>query len=399
MKLIKPKPVPACYIDKDFPELIDCRFEHTVSKTEASLKYLGPQISPEVWGQILSFFSWTYQESHSESQVRLYVNPKLKEWRAWAFPQKSGTGMTAHELTLEELKRGTEETPEMTKARFAAWGVPASGDWIRFGSVHHHCGCSAFQSGTDETNEKSQDGLHITVGKIDEARHDLHCRFYINESCFDPDMSVFWDVGDFVREKIPDNLYDACARHQMTEPSDAEFPKEWKDNFMEVKWSPSQVSIPVTGVGTYYHGRDWRADWEPNGPSGVTKLSRKETKQQKRYWLRVGETISEMERDFIVMQMEDEEVVKTLDQLDVDPWKSIIKICVENGVSLEDVTQGFKAKLANRKFIADSKHNGKPVVTVAPEGHGPDCLCAECRAAKASAPADDQTGQFWGGME
>ncbi len=33
-------------------------------------------------------------------------------------------------------------------------------------SAHHHCSASAFQSGTDEENERGQDGLHITVGRM-----------------------------------------------------------------------------------------------------------------------------------------------------------------------------------------------------------------------------------------
>jgi hypothetical protein len=92
-----------------------------------------------MWHQVLSFFRWTHKEMNSESQVRLYVNPKLGRWGAWAFPQVARTGMSAREMP-------TPETPEKAQERFASWQSEPSDDWLYFGTVHHHCSASAFQA-------------------------------------------------------------------------------------------------------------------------------------------------------------------------------------------------------------------------------------------------------------
>ena len=80
---------------KEFGGLMTCILEHDIAKTTADYEWTGPKMDPEMWRQVLAFFRWTYPTTKSESQVRLYVNYKTRVWRAWAFPQKEGTGMTA----------------------------------------------------------------------------------------------------------------------------------------------------------------------------------------------------------------------------------------------------------------------------------------------------------------
>ena len=156
---------------KDVPGLLQCRVDYEVKAAQGRLDYAGPPIAPELWHQVLSFFRWTHKEMQSESQVRLYVNHQLGRWGAWAFPQEARTGMNARELPVQEQ-------PEQARARFAAWQSEPSDDWRYFGTVHHHCSASAFQSSTDEANERNQDGLHLTVGRMDAEHHDVHARFY-----------------------------------------------------------------------------------------------------------------------------------------------------------------------------------------------------------------------------
>src|ERR1041384_4955878 len=146
---------------KEVSGLLSCRLDYEIKSGKGWLNYNGPKFIPEMWHQVMSFFRWTHKEMDSESQVRLYVNPKLGRWGAWAFPQVARTGMSARELP-------SPETPEKARERFASWQSEPSDDWLYFGTVHHHCSASAFQSSTDERNEWNQDGLHITVGRMDE---------------------------------------------------------------------------------------------------------------------------------------------------------------------------------------------------------------------------------------
>jgi hypothetical protein len=222
---------------KELPGMLTCVLEHEVTKTQANLQWTGPKISPEVWNRILSFFRWTYDTTHSESQVRLYVNPD--GWSAWAFPQEARTGMMAKELDTEDARRQRE--------LFAGHQY--------FGTVHSHCAMGASQSPGDEANETGRDqnaehgdcGLHMTVGKLDQAVYDLHARLYISGHRFDPDMSWFWDVGH-VLDGVPaqflkDNAKDQIARMQMCvpPPADYPFPEQWKSNLIEVKREPVQT--------------------------------------------------------------------------------------------------------------------------------------------------------------
>jgi hypothetical protein len=213
---------------KEVPGLLAYEIEYEVKTAKGRLEYSGPKFAPEMWYQIMSFFRWTHNEMQSESQVRLYVNEKLQRWGAWAFPQQARTGMTARELPLQE-------TPEKAQERFATWNSDPSDDWLYFGTAHHHCSASAFQSSTDERNEWNQDGLHLTVGRLDGDRHDLHARLYLGGNCFEPDMSLFWHIEPELAAKLPRELHHEVVRFQMCEKIDVDFPSAWRANIVEVK--------------------------------------------------------------------------------------------------------------------------------------------------------------------
>ncbi len=220
---------------KEVPGLLVMEICHKIQESKGEFAYIGPKFPPEMWHQVLSFFKWTYDTTHSESQVRLFVNIELGRWAAWAFPQQARTGMSAQEL----------QTPEGEEQR----RMFSDGDgWLYFGTVHHHCSATAFQSGTDETNEKNQHGIHITVGQIDKDMHDLHVRFYLKDSRFEVDMSKFWEIGP-ISHITPPEVHDRIARWQMSLQSTVEFPAIWKTNLIEPPVIPFQ-----SGVGNGHHG-------------------------------------------------------------------------------------------------------------------------------------------------
>lgn len=242
--------------EKAYDGLLHVKLVHKIESTAATANYIGPRIDPVLWHQILSFFDWTNTEHHSESQVRLYVNPAVGRWAAWAFPQEARTGMSARELAGEEFDR--------QRARFDA-------SWIYAGTVHHHCSGGAHQSSTDESNERTQDGLHITVGKVGSSRLDLHARFYVNSAQFTPDLAQFWDIGKEIAAMTPASVHNDIALHQMTTPPAVmSFPDDWKTNVIEIKTvTPSGVVgqgfFPGYPAGTY---------GSYGGSSGVYRSSR-----------------------------------------------------------------------------------------------------------------------------
>ena len=223
--------------EKSVPGLVSSQIEYEVKGARGGLEYHGPKLAPELWHQVLSFFRWTYKEHQSECQVRLYVNMKLNRWAAWAFPQAARTGMTARELPVQE-------TPEKAKERFASWQSEPSDDWLYFGTVHHHCSSSAFQSGTDEQNEWNQDGLHITVGRMDAERHDLHARFYLGGNCYEPDLSLFWAIDPLLAEQVPAAMHHQLAIHQMGAKLTVDFPDQWRHHLVESAPEPRSL-VPL----------------------------------------------------------------------------------------------------------------------------------------------------------
>ncbi len=250
MKLIKINK-PQVSETKDVPGLLNCRVEYEVKAAKGRLEYAGPKFTPEMWHQVLSFFRWTHKEMNSESQVRLYVNPKLGRWGAWAFPQVARTGMSAREMP-------TPETPEKAQERFASWQSEPSDDWLYFGTVHHHCSASAFQSATDEENERNQDGLHITVGKMGDEQHDIHARLYLDGNCYEPDLSQFWPIDPGLAGMLPPSLHHELARHQMGGKDILDFPDAWRANIVDVQterpswqpdthwgWQQPEMSLPM----------------------------------------------------------------------------------------------------------------------------------------------------------
>ncbi len=291
---------------KEMPGLLSCRLQYEVKSAQGVLSYTGPKFSPEMWHQVMSFFRWTNKEMHSESQVRLYVNSKLGRWGAWAFPQEARTGMSAREITVQE-------TPEQAGERFASWKSEPSGDWIYFCTVHHHCSAGAFQSGTDENNERGQDGLHITIGRMDADRHDLHARFYVNGNCFDPDLSLFWEIDLALAEMVPPGMLNEIARHQMCEKITVDFPDAWRKNIVEVK------SEPVINRG--FH--DFLPDWErPKDGPGLPS------------WMRVEKALLDMARQCEDVGITQREYETMLHALSEDSTTGIIiKACVEHGVT------------------------------------------------------------------
>lgn len=186
------------------------------------LVYNGPKLPLTLWREVLAFFDWSYKTTKSETQVRLYFHLKEKKWRAWAFPQERDTGMTTHEL------------PDLTGSEAKKAGL--IGGWVVAGTIHHHCASTAFQSGVDKENEKTQNGVHITVGKMDERRYDLHGRVSFKGEFYDIGWGEWFERPPKL-EGLPNGFLDDVVEYFLKEAvSEGEtFPKAWAENVIVVK--------------------------------------------------------------------------------------------------------------------------------------------------------------------
>ena len=243
------------------PGLCAVMLKHEVKSTSASFDWSGPVISPHEWARMMAFFEWTYATEKSEAQVRWYVHPE-HGWKCWAMPQKGGTSMT------------TNEIPDHPWAAEQRKLFPSHEGWVYFMTVHHHCSAGAFQSGTDEADEKKVDGLHITIGKMDSPVRDIHVRMYLRGHRFEPRMNCFWQVDKDISEAAqkcltlfgydPLKELDLCARKEMAlsftalwldwsqEKDGDKFPKEWGENYI--------VDQPTYSVHDGHRGSQYPGD-------------------------------------------------------------------------------------------------------------------------------------------
>jgi hypothetical protein len=205
----------------------------------------GKMFVETLWHPLCAFFEAQYALTGGEAQARLFYNPKDKTWKAWAFPQEWSTGMTTKELPDHP---GWKEQDEAIGADYIVWGT-----------VHHHCKWSAFQSGVDRENEVTQNGIHITIGKISLDEYELHGRICFGGIHYDCLWSEWFHLNP-----LPNWVYkinDAGERSQAVKwimerfgdltkilkappPKDTPFPKQWIENLIK----------PVYGNGGGHSG-------------------------------------------------------------------------------------------------------------------------------------------------
>jgi PRTRC genetic system protein A len=94
------------------------------------------------FAQIIAFFKEVYNQHKSEAIVLLFYNEKTKVYKVVPPAQKVSSASLSYDrgLSLE--------------------------GWTMVGDIHSHAGMSAFHSGTDQDDELSFDGLHITLGNM-----------------------------------------------------------------------------------------------------------------------------------------------------------------------------------------------------------------------------------------
>ena len=349
--------------------LFTCTFEHEVKATKAEFEWTGPKITPEAWNEVLAFFKWTQDSENSEAMVDMFVHP-VHGWKFWAFSQQGGTGMT-----IKAVER------ESDKAQRAAIGE----GYLHHGTVHHHCKCAAFQSGTDSFDEKNLDGLHLTVGNLDLPQWSLHARYYRRKHKFEPNLAAFWDIGDAMRDKIEfveklgygtSELADKVARMQMTMPPAAETPffDSWKDNYLVER--PVVSTVGVVGQSFYGNGhsevdRMWFRQSSESGNGKKTKYP-----HQGKAKMTPAEVMEELELVCRYTNISNDDLLQAIMELgdsnDTELYQQIMEECFKNDVKLEQLFDAAHADILralHQEEIDDAKEEKTEPTTIA-EAYG-----------------------------
>ena len=157
-------------------------------KQEPSIKWKKAPIPLEIWDDIKNICAFTNKEHNSECLIRLYYSPSLDKWATGFFKQQMSFMTVKDEFDNEQLQLQ----------------APMEEGFVEAGSVHHHCSSGAFQSKTDESDEQNSNGLHITIGKLDSDKYELHSRFSQEGVFLSPNMLSFFEKPEWL-ESIPED--------------------------------------------------------------------------------------------------------------------------------------------------------------------------------------------------
>jgi hypothetical protein len=192
-----------------------------VVKGDPTMAYRGGKIPVPLLRQVLAFMKWSYDLSKGEAQARLFYNEDTQEWGAWVFPQEKSYSLHTKEIA-DHPKRaeGMERFPS---------------PWEPFGTIHHHCGASAFQSGTDFNDEQKQPGLHITYGHMDKPSYDWHARLNLRGEFYNIIKESWFTLSDSYNgfpSKVRDFALTCLLTDEVTKEELDSIPQEWKDNII-----------------------------------------------------------------------------------------------------------------------------------------------------------------------
>lgn len=258
-------------------------------------KWMGKKIPATLWKQILSFFQWSYNETKSETVVNLFYHD-VKGWVALVLPQEAYSGMTIK--TLPNHPKVAETYTRLGEG----WGVLTDEGHVTgvmMGTVHHHCGAAAFQSGTDRADEITSEGLHITIGNLDAPKYSIHGRTSYNGLITEANYTEWFQLPNAVVDLVPEEFHQEALKSLLTKkPKDIVFPDWWKENLIKVE--RVQNTIGYAGMygsngsyqggygqsGGHYYNNHSIDDLRGAGGSSVSdhKRNKKKHKNHSHHW-------------------------------------------------------------------------------------------------------------------
>lgn len=131
--------------------------------------------------QALSFFAWVFEEHKTEAMVLLTYNPTLNKWRCFVPDQWVTRGGVHERHNPEHIKPG----------------------WLTVGSIHSHCDFGAFHSGTDTHDADDFDGIHMTIGHVNDTKPQFAQMLAFNKQHFSLSFEEAVDIPEDTRS-IPD---------------------------------------------------------------------------------------------------------------------------------------------------------------------------------------------------
>ena len=147
---------------------------------EEGVKLTIPKIPYKIFENIVCFFRAVHQKYDAEAIVLLLYDYDKKMW-GFHIPKQEVSGASAD----YDLKEEPIETKNIV------------------GTIHSHNTMSAFHSGTDDHDEEGQDGIHMTVGKLDSYPVEVACSIMVHGTRVKVDLK---DIVGSETFAVPDKV-------------------------------------------------------------------------------------------------------------------------------------------------------------------------------------------------
>jgi hypothetical protein len=138
----------------------------------------------------MRYFSEIYDEHHSESSVMLMAHPEKMQWRVFVPVQIDGAYAAVTYVVpsvATNKKHKDDDFADKVLSAYAEYDKLFKEGWKFFGTIHSHSSFTAFHSGTDDEDDEENDGLHITIGKVNQ-NYDFAARLMIRKRSWPYEM-------------------------------------------------------------------------------------------------------------------------------------------------------------------------------------------------------------------
>ena len=188
-----------------------------------------PSIPVEVFWNCLLFFNDVWFKHRSEVALILYYNVSKKDYFLYC-PKQNVSNFSV------DYGNDPYENSFVNEMRQKGYN--------RIGTIHSHCNFNAFHSSVDEGDEAEwPDGIHITIGNVNDGDFSLASSLVINDNRFqiDPETMIENLIKKPTKSSKNDNFYNVKLTKEEKEIlSDTfykEIAKEWMSKVKSLRFN------------------------------------------------------------------------------------------------------------------------------------------------------------------
>lgn len=227
-----------------------------------------PPLPYSIIKQAEAFFTAAYDKYKSEAVILLYASPEKQGWHVEVPPQ-----------TVQGLH-----------VSYDMKDLPTEIDGYRlFGTIHSHAAIAAFHSGTDDADEMNFDGLHITIGNVDQPNKSYSARWIFSKTKFKCDLAK-WIAVPPGEEANPDWLAKVSKPAPIVHAGNPHYPfgpgdDYWKRQgagYDSLTWTEDDYHRSRAAAGQHEEKKDGPPSNNEAGPSAAASTeTRPQTSEEK----------------------------------------------------------------------------------------------------------------------